>query len=207
MAGQSGQNLHALQDKVICQPLATQLNGKSLVRFDGKDDCLAFECDINELEGMTIAVVSGCSQAVDIGRHANESASIWWGETESWGNTLMSAQAGKVAFRFGTGQGDNFCFFIRPQAQPLGELNVCLAIHDGAQSTDHLYVNGTKVFTKAGQAKKTAKNSKRGYLGRGEYDTYLSGVVAEVLVYARALDEPSRVNLDTYLRTKYLRGK
>jgi Concanavalin A-like lectin/glucanases superfamily len=203
---QSNQGLHAVQSQAALQPLAMQLNGRSMVRFDGKDDCLAFQCDINGLEGMTIAVVSGVTQAVDVGRHANECAAIWWGQTDGWGNTLITAQAGKVAFRFGTGQSDNFCIFTRPQPLPMGDLTLSLAIHDGARSTDHLFVNGTKVFTKPGQAKTTANNSKTGYLGRGEYDTYLSGMVAEVLVYGVALDEPQRVQVETYLRAKYLRG-
>ena len=76
-------------------------------------------------------------------------------------------------------------------------------VHDGASGTDHIYVDGARVVSEEGKRKVLAGNLAAGKLGRGEYDTYFPGDIAEVIVYSRALSVAERSGVERYLGRKY----
>ena len=200
----SGNGRHARQADTSLRPLRADLNGRPVVRFDGVDDFLEFTCDVNGLTGMTIIVVSACREDAGTGKHNNGHAAVWWGETGPWGNVVLVPAQKAVALRFGTGQRGNMPTYARPRRLGAGDLTISAAVHDGRARTDRLYVDGVGVLSKAGRLSSLTNNKRSGRLGRGEYDSYFPGDLAEVLVYSTALPDGERRRVERYLAHKYL---
>ncbi|MHC5058039.1 MAG: LamG-like jellyroll fold domain-containing protein [Planctomycetota bacterium] len=202
-ADSSGKGRDAAQSTPKRRPVLARAGGRPVVRFDGADDHLGFTWDPDGLAGMTIVTVSSCSRDVDTGRHNVERAVVWWGQDSGWGNVLVAPHQRGVGIRFGTGQTGNWPRYARPEPLAAGVLTITTALHDGASGTDHIYVDGARVVSEEGKRKVLAGNLGRGFLGRGEYDTYFPGDIAEVLVYSRELSEAERRGVEGYLGRKY----
>jgi hypothetical protein len=202
-ADSSGKGRNAEHSVPRCRPALARANGRPVVRFDGVDDHLGFAWGPDGLTGMTIFTVSSCSEDVDTGHHNVERAVIWWGQDDGWGNTLVAPHQKGIGTRFGTGQTGNWPKYTRPVPLGPGVLTITTSLHDGASATDHIYVDGVRVVSEAGRRKVLAGNLAKGFLGKGEYDTYFPGDIAEVLVYSRALSAAERRGVEGYLGRKY----
>ncbi|MHC4249427.1 MAG: LamG-like jellyroll fold domain-containing protein [Planctomycetota bacterium] len=202
-ADSSGKGRDAAQRIPERRPVLARAGGRPVVRFDGVDDHLGFTWDPDGLVGMTIITVSSCARDVDTGRHNVERAVIWWGQDDGWGNVVVAPHQRGVGIRFGTGQTSNWPRYARPAPLGPGVLTITTSLHDGASGTDHIYVDGARVVSEEGKRKVLAGNLAAGKLGRGEYDTYFPGDIAEVLVYSRALTAAERSGVERYLGRKY----
>jgi hypothetical protein len=201
-ADQSGNGTNATQPDPNTQPtfLANAVNGRPALKFDGIGDFMTFKLPVNGLTGMTMVLVS-VSTDQDGNWNGVENAPLYWGETASWGTVHLSPFQRMVKFRFGTGQSGNLPVYTRPAS--LGyRYSLTTAIKNS--STESLYVNGTQVLTQQGRLAAIANVSDTGNIGRGyNLNTYFSGEIAEVLVYARALMDAERQQVEQYLLGKY----
>ncbi len=202
-ADQSGNNRHAIQATTASQPalVSSVLNGKPVLRFDGLNDFLSFSLPINGSTGLTLVLVSANSASRDPGVNQGNYAPIFWEETASWGWTYLSPFQTNVVMRFGTTQTGNLFKYTRP-ASINNSFTTTIAMHNG--TTDSLYINGSLVMSAGGKLAPIAATVSSPYLGRGAGGTYFPGDIAEVLIYTRALSGPERIDLENYVRDRYL---
>ena len=202
-ADQSGNGRNAAQTATASRPalISGATNGRPAVLFDGVNDFMTFALPVNGVGAMTLVLVSSNSTDKNGGSTNAESSAIFWNETNSWGTVYLSPYQTNVKFRFGTGQTGNVPSFSRPTS--LGTaFSTSIAIKSG--STDSLYVNGAPVVTQSGKLPSIAATNGTGNLGRGyNNNTYFPGMIAEALVYNRALSDTERQSLENYLNTKY----
>jgi hypothetical protein len=201
---QSGVGNHAVQATAGKYPLlvTNAVNGLPAIQFDGVDDFLAFNLDINTLSGMSVFLVSAStSSAQDGSWHGATHSPIFWNETSDWSTTHVSPYQRVVKFRFGTGQGNNLPAYTRP-ASIGSNFSVTAVVKNGA--TENLYVDGAAVMTATGKLSPIRNTRTAGSLGRGYNDnTYFAGRIAEVLVFTRALTEAERTTVQQYLSQRY----
>ena len=159
--------------------------------------------DPDGLERMTLVLVSSNAQDPGRDRHGTTWTPISWQEDGPWGTTYLAPFQKTVSLRFGTGQKDNVNIWTRPR--PIGDaFSLTVAIKD--RPTERLFVNGRLAMTYTGKRPEMANNVSTGWLGRGRADTWFDGDIAEVLVYAKALSEDERDDLERYLVRKYFGG-
>ena len=201
-ATQSTNSVPVTQATADSQPayVASGVNGRPVLRFDGTNDHLAFtNLPVNGLTGITVFVVAANTANQDPTTHANASA-IYWDETASWGTLYVSPYQTKVKYRFGTGQANNLPTYTRTNS--IGSnFSITAAVHSG--TTEALYVNGTQVHTGTGKTSAIANCKDSGFLGRGYNSTYYTGDIAEIVVYNRALTAQEIQTVQSYLNTKY----
>ncbi len=202
-ADQSGNNRHATQTTAANQPtlVINTLNGKPVLRFDGVNDLLNFNLPINGSTGLTIVLVSANSASRDPGANQGNYAPIFWEETASWGWTYLSPFRSNVVMRFGTTQTGNLFKYQRPSSIGNG-FTMTVGVHNG--TTDSLYINGHLAMSAGGKLSPIAATVNTAYLGRGAGSNYFPGDIAEVLAYTRALSAAERVDVENYLRTRFL---
>ena len=199
---QSGNDTNAAQNDTTRRPMlvSSVANGRPVVRFDGIDDFLTFSLHVNDLTGMTVALVSDNSVDMDGGASGTSNAALSWNETASWTGVNVSPFQSRVKFRFGTTQNLNSPSYSRPFSVD-GNLTMTEVIKNN--DIDSLYVQGQLALSEGGKLS-AISSSDVGNLGCGCNDnTYFSGQIAEVLVYDRALSEPERQQLELYLRDRY----
>ncbi len=202
-ADQSGAGRNALQATAASQPLRVlnAVNGKPAIQFDGTNDFMTFTLPVNGLSGMTIALVGACTADRTGGSTQAENAAVFWNETASWGTVYLSPFQTNVKFRFGTTQTNNKPAWTRP-ASIGSSYSTTISVKNGA--TDSLYVDGAQVLSQGGKLGTIAACRDTGNLGRGFNDTtYFPGLIAEVLVYNRALSDSERQGLQDYLAARY----
>jgi hypothetical protein len=209
---QSGSNNHALQPDPQSQPslIAAAIHGKPTLRFNGVGSFMTFHLPINGLTGMTIFLAAANSEDRRVdptqwpGSFLSYSA-LLWEETQTWGSTYVGPFQGRVSFRFGTTQSGNKPLYSR--TVPIdGSYSVTAAIHEG--TTDSLFVDGRPVLSEGGKRPTIQGTKDVAFLGSssGPSPTYFPGEIAEILVYARALSESERREVEQYLMTKYARA-
>lgn len=203
---QSGTDSHAEQYEPDMQPVyvANAVNGKPAIQFDGVDDYLSFFLiDIlNDYTEMTIAIVTACTdENAATGSSQAERAAIFWNETASWGTVYISPYQKTISWRFGTTQVGNRQIYTRPV--PIGDA-FSLTITKKIEDTDYLYINGELADEKTGKLPALAAMQDEGNLGRGyNNNTFWPGMIAEVIVYLRALTDDEQETIESYLITKY----
>jgi hypothetical protein len=218
---QSGSNLHA--KKYTGQPMLVDsaIGGKPAIHFNGKGDVLEFKgWSPNGLTAMTTIIVSanteyqpepGPGKGAEGGSHSTLQSILNWPQPSSdarWGIVLLSAYQQSVSFRFGTGQNPNINNWKRPAS--IGDSpTMTIAIHDGA--TEKLYVEGELVWTQTNKLTTIKNCANYGYIGRwshgGDNSGWFAGNVAEIIVYAKALDDTERKKVEDYLNAKYFAKK
>jgi hypothetical protein len=201
---QSGTGTNAAQTAASSQPLflPNAVNAKPALEFDGVDDFLTFSLDINNLNGMSVFLVSASTSSTQDGSwHGATQSPIFWNESSDWSTTHMSPYQRFVKFRFGTGQANNLPVYNRP-ASIGSNFSVNTFVKNGA--TESLYVDGAQALTATGKLAPIKGTRTTGNLGRGYNDnTYFAGRIAEVLIYARALSDAERQAVEQYLLQKY----
>jgi hypothetical protein len=216
---QSGHGLDAIQDDPTLRPAyaVSPSSGQPIVRFDASARTqMSFgPWSPDGLREMTLAIVSANTRfqtdaryGDEDGRHGTLHSPISWPETGPWGTIFLSPLRNSVGLRFGTGQVGNGAKnpevgnrYMRPQSAG-DSLTIAIATHHG--TTDRLYVGGQLVATYSGKRSRLANNAQSGWLGRGRADTWFTGDIAEILVYARALTDPERSVLQRYLTARHL---
>lgn len=205
---QSGNNSYAEQpDDALKPKLKTNaVNGLPAIEFDGVDDYMTFFLPdtINGLTEMSIFIVTANTQDSATGGSQAESAAIFWNETTSWGTVYVSPYQRTIAWRFGTTQTGNRQIYTRPT--PIGSTFSLTAMIKN-NDIDTLYVNGVLADQQGGKKVDLDGHQEIGQLGRGYNDnTYYPGMIAETLVYIRALSDSERAAVDSYLLGKYALG-
>jgi hypothetical protein len=201
---QSGSGTDASQATAASQPLlvASAVNGRPALRFDGVNDFLTFGLPLEGSSAATLVLVSANSAARDGGANGVANAPLFWNETAPWGTVHLSPFQHVVKYRFGTGQSGNLPTYVRP-ASVGAAFTLALAQKDGG--SEWLYLNGQLVHSALGKLPTLRGIRPVGNLGRGYNDnTYFPGEIAEVLVYTRALTGSERAQVEQYLRDKYL---
>ena len=202
-ADQSGNARHATQATASSRPIliTNAVNGNPALSFDGVSDFMTFTLPVNGLTGMTLVLVSANSQDQSGGITNAANAALFWNETSSWGTVYLSPYQSNVKFRFGTGQSGNLPSYVR--LSPIGN-NFSISVATKNGTTDSLYVNGSLAVSQSGKLSTIAATQSTGNLGRGyNNNTYFPGMIAEALVYNRALSNAERQNLENYLTAKY----
>jgi len=202
-ADQSGNGRNATQTSSTSRPtvVANALNGLPALSFDGVNDFMTFTMPVNGLTGMTVIVVAANSADRAGGSTNAESSAVFWNEVNSWGSIYLSPFQTNVKFRFGTGQTGNLPSYTRP-ASIGNAFSVSTAIKN--RTTDSLYVNGALVVSQSGKLTTIANTQSLGNIGRGyNNNTFFPGLIAEVIVYNRALSDAERQAAEGYLTSKY----
>jgi hypothetical protein len=197
---QSGNNRHAIPASAASQPalVPNGINGRAALQFDGAAGCLAFALPVNGTSEMTIFLVSSCLKDSDGG---GWNAALSWNETIEWGSVFVNPSQSKIGLRFGTGQSQNSPSFARPAPPGVGA-SVVVTRKEG--TTDSLYLNGSLILTETGRLPTISGCVEKATLGRGWNDACFTGMIAEVLVYLRALPDAERQAVEQYLMKKYL---
>jgi len=216
---QSGSNLHAKLFRGQPMFLKSAIGGKPAIHFNGKGDVLEFKgWSPNGLTAMTTIIVSANTEfqpepyegGWDEGGHCGTLQSVLnWPEQpgsppHAWGNVILSPFQKSVSYRFGTGQLSNSNHWKRPAS--IGDSpTMTMAVHDGA--TEKLYVEGELVFTQTDKFTTIKNTASNGFIGRwshgGDNSGWFAGNVAEIIVYAKALDDTERKQVEDYLKEKY----
>jgi hypothetical protein len=215
-ADRSGNKRDAVQSVPAKQPTfeANAAHGYPALRFDGVGECLTFHCPVTGLSGMTIFLVAAALED-RTGGWGSANAAILWRELENYGLVVVSPFQTKVRFYFGASQRTSVIDYPRP-ASLEREYSVTTAMKSGSDAV--LYVNGREGLRLSGQARPViAKCEDTGQIGRGDGDiatdrlfkghvegeSYFSGEIAEILVFARALAKTERQAVEQYLLGKY----
>jgi hypothetical protein len=199
---QAGNAANARQIDPARQPLfiASAVNGKPAVQFDGSNDFMEFTLPISGLSEMTIIVVNSNKSELDASIYGSYRSSIFWGDQRS---TTVSAVyltplSPEIQFRFGgtTAYGK----YVRPVKMNT-RWSATTAVKQSGN--ERLYVNGTQVLSLSGKPPVLSGVPNLGNLGRGFNAVGFVGQIAEVLVYNRALTDAERLEIDSYLKSKY----
>jgi hypothetical protein len=221
--GQSGSTLHAKLNRGQPMLLPSAIGGKPAIHFNGKGDVLEFKgWSPNGLTAMTTIIVSANTEfqpepykgGWDVGGHCGTlQSTLTWPEQPgtgpgAWGNVILTAFQKSVSYRFGTGQKSNSNNWKRPTS--IGDSpTLTTAIHNG--NTEKLYVEGELVWTQTNKLTTIKNCATNGFIGRwshgGDNSGWFAGNVAEVIVYAKALDDTDRKKTEDYLTAKYFADK
>jgi Concanavalin A-like lectin/glucanases superfamily len=186
------------------------LNRSPLLAYDGQHcqrtlsfngtQFLSFNLPIAGWTQMTVFLIAKSDNDPGGGQYGSEMSAIFWNEDAYWGNTYVSPFQTHADFRFGTTQVGNDPNYTRP-ATVGGDFSLTTAVHNN--TTDSLYVNGLKVFTRGGKLSALGGSDGTGFLGRGYNNTYYHGKISEVLVYNRILTDGETQIITSYLESKY----
>jgi len=200
---QSKAQTDARQDLEASQPtyVISAVNGRPALYFNGLSEFMTFKLPLNGLTAMSIVLVSAAVQNADGSWNGVDNAPLFWNETSSWGTVHLSPFQDVVRYRFGTGQVNNLPRYNRPATIDTS-YSLTTAIKNG--SNESLFVNGAQVLAQSGKLASISNVQDVGALARGYNDnSYFWGYISEVLVYARALSDSERQQIETYLKAKY----
>lgn len=182
-------------------------NGMKYLSFDGVDDGLVSgageEINLNGKSNLTIIAFS-CYDDDDPKSTSNgdTKATVYFGETGSWGSVFLSPYKSFVMARFGSGQSNNMLKHVRGEGKT--GFTVTSAVKDGVN--EYLYDNGVMVVESHSKKEKIANTSKVMMVGKtaASTTTYLKGGVAEILIYDRSLSEDEIKAVQAYMNMKTL---
>lgn len=194
-ADQSGNTNNAYQNSTSSQPLlvASELNGRPVIRFDGSDDYLNLPNVMSLAAAGEIIVVLKVPDA--FGSRIN---ALW-----NFGNRNGSSyySGGRRMDDFGSvGNFSGNEFYSSPSASAVAQFHYYNISMDG----DGLWVdrlNGLERQRRTGQTPSFRSSPLIG--SRGGYGEYLQGDIAEILVFDKALSEKEREAAYVYLNSKY----
>jgi autotransporter-associated beta strand protein len=204
----SGNNKSAIQTNNINRPTYTntvaEFNGRSVLLFDGVNDDLTSLLDINatNIQNMTVIMVYR-----QVAKTAN--GGLWGHDNGNWDRLqLLNFTAGA--------QYDGYPISTYNSRTPVKGMSTnavliySAVLKNGVANSSYVYINGLSdsnnglpAFTSqeydSGPASFTL-----GKIGPG--NTYYPGNIqlGEVLVYDIALSDATRVNVESYLRSKWL---
>jgi len=182
------------------------LNGRPVIRFDGRDDHLDFNLPINGLEQCTIFLVAANTHPQDPTWAAHHHGAIGWVHTGGWGTVGLGPFQDCVAARFATTRCCGAVVYRRP-ASIGSAFSITAARKNG--TAHELFVDGKRVWAGTLAAPSIRNTSDHGSVGciyRDDHATgFYHGDLAEVLVYAAALSEVERQAVEGYLFDRWFR--
>lgn len=179
--------------------VASALNGKPVLRFDGSDDRMSVPHQSSLSPSQITLVVVG-KRTTPIGDWAMFLMKGGWGAGYAmggladltpkhfafWANTYTGVNAGDARVAAST-VNDSYKFF-------LGRYN---------QVAAELWIDGSLAASKN---QTIAISSGTGVLGIGSYSTgsyHLNGDIAEILIYNRAITDAEKTDIQAYIYSKY----
>jgi hypothetical protein len=198
---QSDGHRDATQDNGGLQPTLSPgaCNGKPGLLFDGARTSMTIQFPINGLGGITLALVTTCLK--DSGAATGSDASaIYWDAAGPNGKTYLGPFQSRIRFKLGAGKPNGDIPFLRPS--PIGTRPTLTVIRKEG-TVDSLWIDGSLAHRQTEMGGTIAECADKAILGIGKNNTHFSGAIAEIVVFARALSEPERQDLERYLMDKY----
>lgn len=127
-----------------------------MIRFDGVDDTMSFDLDLDGKSAVTIIAVSAY-QGTETGT-GDQNCLVYFDEDGSWGKTFVSPLADAISWRYGSGQENNNNVYQRESGAG-NEFSVTAVVKDSAEES--LFVDGKKVMTQTGKNAVLANNVAR----------------------------------------------
>lgn len=196
------------------QPIESQMplrvdnaiNSLPVVRFDGANDFIqVVGTDINNISELSLIIVSRSlsTQDPEAAWTGGGFSPIYFEETGVHGSSWLSIHQNKITWRLGTGfyDADEPTVYTRPGS--LGtNFSLTMLVRNGV--TEDLYVDGTSVAQFTADQEFIGESRQALWLGRSpEGFGYFHGDIAEVILTKKALTATERLELETYLNTKY----
>ena len=183
------------------------LNGRPVVRFDGRDDRLGFKLPIDGLEQLTLFMVAANTAAQDPAWAAHHHLALGWTYTGGWGIYGLSPFQGAVAARFATATCFGAAVYVRPSSVG-SSFSITASRKNGTHHA--LFVNGQRVYSCILGTPTVRNTSDSGSVGGGIFGAqhpagYYQGDIAEVLVYTTALSDAERRAVERHLRDRWFR--
>lgn len=175
--------------------------GQPVIRFDGVDDTMSFDLDLDGKSAVTIIAVSAY-QGTETGT-GDQNCLVYFDEDGSWGKTFVSPLADAISWRYGSGQENNNNVYQRESGAG-NEFSVTAVVKDSAEES--LFVDGKKVMTQTGKNAVLANNVAEGRLCSyyfGYEDHFTQYDLAELMIFDRALSDEEIGNIQAYLNLKY----
>ena len=199
--GDSG--ISAEQPEQEAQPVLVEdaYGGQPVIRFDGVDDTMSFDLDLDGKSAVTIIAVSAY-QGTETGT-GDQNCLVYFDEDGSWGKTFVSPLADAISWRYGSGQENNNNVYQRESGAG-NEFSVTAVVKDSAEES--LFVDGKKVMTQTGKNAVLANNVAEGRLCSyyfGYEDHFTQYDLAELMIFDRALSDEEIGNIQAYLNLKY----
>ena len=193
----------AVQAEEKAQPILVEnaYGGQPVIRFDGVDDTMSFELDMDGKKAVTMIAVSAY-RGSETGT-GDKNCLIYFDEDGSWGKTFISPLADSVSWRYGTGQSDNNNVYQREKGVE-NQFTVSAVVKDGAEEI--LYVDGKKALVGIDKRDALANNTAIGQLCTyyfGNMFHYAQYDLAELMIFDRALTSEEIGNIQAYLNLKY----
>jgi prepilin-type N-terminal cleavage/methylation domain-containing protein len=205
------QTLNRLESQ---QPFESQMplwvenavNTQPTVRFDGVNDFMqVVGTDINNISELSIIMVTSSlsNQDPEAAFTGGGFSPIYFEETGVHGSSWLSIHQNKITWRLGTGfyDADEPTVYTRPGS--LGtNFSLTMLVRNGV--TEDLYVDGASVAQFTADQEFIGESRQALWLGRSsEGFGYFHGDIAEVILTKKALTATERLELETYLNTKY----
>ncbi|HEY5791804.1 MAG TPA: LamG-like jellyroll fold domain-containing protein, partial [Chthoniobacterales bacterium] len=200
---QSGNGNHAIQATAAKQPKyqLNVLNGKPVVRFDGSDDQLAVNRVVQD--DLTMVVVFKSSQGLGTGTQWGEGAGLVDAAVNGLNNDFGLSLNAQGRVLGGVGSSINDTSVYSGAGYNDGKAHV--AIYRRVKGTGELklYVDGVLQPAAAGGTHSLTAPTRMTIGSIQTNQNYLSGDIAEVLVYGRALADHELQWVEFHLGNKY----
>lgn len=203
----TSQDAVAPSDDARPRLVAGGLNGRPVVRFDGKDDRLGFKLPINGLGQLTIFMVAANTARQEPTWAAHHHLAMGWTYTGGWGIYGLSPFQDAVAARFATATPSAAAVYTRPSS--IGSsFSITASRKNGTRHA--LFVNGQRVYACILGTPTIRNTSDAGSIGGGIFGAqpgagYYHGDIAEILVYTAALSDADRRAVERYLLDRWFR--
>lgn len=195
---QSGNTHDALQPTNYRQPQVNMGRFRSIV-FDGVNDSLEAQAPINGGTGLTVCVVSGNSIYQGPGNAGSERATLFWPSGVAGSTAYLGVFQNFVSLRASDGPD-----LLHRRPEPIGSgFSITVMAKSGPRM--QLFVDGATRLNEGGRAPTVLGAQDTLQLARGfGGNTFWAGELAEILVYARALDAGELAQVQAYLRGRYI---
>jgi prepilin-type N-terminal cleavage/methylation domain-containing protein len=192
----SGRNpnaiLSAAQNTSANQPnyVADAFNGLPALQFDGVDDYLNFDGS---------AITNGNYSVFVVEQRSNDNNNGFIGSTSSAGLFLRYIGSDKIQHKLGSDGGEfnsDVADFNNPKPQ------ISAFIHNHlANPQKSSFINGVAAATLADAA--TISEYSGGLIGAHDENNTFDGLIAEVIMFSKALTDQERKDVERYLLDKY----
>ncbi|MDF2522217.1 MAG: hypothetical protein K0R84_2845, partial [Clostridia bacterium] len=202
-ADQSGHYNDVIQDDAELQPKLVNdgINGKAVVRFDGKDDFLLKELS-KEYKGSSTIIMVMKQNMLGQGQNKGVFGTNTWKPNDEPGAFSIT----------GGWAGDGVMTLVDSSAQSnvlsvtdarSGSYFVVSIKANSDTGNVKAYKNGVLISEKTSDAFKNFNTFTKYYLGRGYWANFLSCDLAEMLIYRRAIEDIEIQQAEQYLNDKY----
>jgi hypothetical protein len=179
--------------------VASAVDGKPAVRFDGAASFLNFALPIQGSSAMTMYVVSSNSAPFAGSANGNVPTAVAWNAATLNGSTFLSPLQSVVKWNFGSTDA------VTPPVSRKSIGNAFTAtLLIKSEIAERVAVNDVIVYGANTAEPVISGSAASAFLGKGiAPGTFFPGQIAEVLVYNRALTAQERQQIEQYLEARY----